>query len=241
MPGDDDEERKRSSQHIAWGGEKEGYRVWYKLVYTRCRLKKGLVKRIVCSGLLLEDFKKEEDNSQEDETAEDLFDDAEAWIYNLVGTALSKNDTSTAYSLFDSVEIGAGSQILKDFQEFFDGSTEEEIEDLEDAWKLISFASDGVTGLATYMSKHANFVRRLNQDNGTNISQSKAFRRVLKQLPPKYISIRQSLSNDLDQWTRKEIANISLKKPLVSVQKEVLVGINDLKRRLYRFNHEEEL
>ena len=183
MSGDDYEDKKTLNQHIAWGGEKEGYRVWYKLVYNRCGLKKGLVKRIICGGLLREDFLSEKDNAEDHETAEELFEHANAWVYNIIGTTLSKNNESTAYALFDAVEIGAGQQLMQDFQEFFDGRTEEEIEDLEDQWKQVSFITDGVTGLATYMALHANYVRRLNQDNGTRISQSKAFRRVLKKLP----------------------------------------------------------
>jgi len=119
---------------------------------------------------------------------------------------------------------------------YFDGRTEEEVEDLEDEWRSVSFQSEGVRNLASYLALHRSYVQRLNQSGG-NVSKTKAFRRVLKQLPHKYTIIRQSLAAQLESWALKEAANPND----AEVARKVTVAIQELQRRLLKFNREEQL
>ena len=148
-----------------WKGEKHQFTMWYKMIQSTCKTKKGLVRRIVCHGLTLDDYLDGADNDEAVELTDD-YELANTWIYQLIGRPLFNYEGSTAYSLFNSHPSGEGIEVLDDFKVFFDGNTAEEREDIEDEWRALSFQTDGVTGLATYLGMHKSYVDRLNDADG---------------------------------------------------------------------------
>jgi len=179
---DDDELKSERAGTYRWSGEKNGFPMWLKLIVNKCKRKKGLVRAIVIDDLKLQDHLLT-GGTQED------YEDANGWIYNLIGKPLLNNTSTTAYTLFNGQPTGEGIEILKDFKIFFAGETAEELEDLEDEWKRLSFQTEGVTNLAIYCGKHKEIVDRLNQLPGATIPLCKVFRRILKQLPNQVINI----------------------------------------------------
>jgi hypothetical protein len=175
---------------INWDGEKKGFRMWQNMIMNRCRQKGGLVKRIALDKLPLDVYLQEQ-GAQEEE-----YEVANCWLYGFIGEPLLDKSDSIAYSLLDGQEPGQGLAVLQDFQVYFDGRTMEEVEDIDDQYRRISFQSEGVQNLASYLALHRSYVQRLNQ-SGAVISRTTAFRRVLKQLPQKYSVIRQSLAAQL--------------------------------------------
>ena len=153
--GDDEDDHPRRVEEDAgtkfspplfkWAGEKERFLIWHKLVTNACLMKGGLVKRIVCHGLTLTAYLREQGgNAENQRNATDKYERANSWVYQLVGKPLLEAPGSTAYSLYNSHRAGEGVEILNDFLTFFAGKTEEEIEDIEDEWKQLNFSSDGV-------------------------------------------------------------------------------------------------
>jgi hypothetical protein len=225
-----DAEDRSLSKYVKWDGERKGFRSWYKFIRNRAVISQGLVRRIVMEQLTLMDY------MTEDGADEDEYVVANAKVFQLVGEPLMQHQSSTAYSLLAGIDVGDGLSLLGDFLVYFDGRTEEEVEDLEDQWRDVSFQSDGVVNLATYLSLHADYVLRLNQ-SGANISRTKAFRRVLKQLPQQYAVVRQSLSTQLEPYAIREAEGAN--DPEVTM--DVMGAIREFTRRLKKFNYDENL
>ena len=143
-----------------WKGEKHQFPMWYKMICSACRTKRGLVRRIVCQGLTLPEFLGEVGDGDDRDEFEERFEYANTWLCTLIGRPLFHYEGSTAYSLFNSHPAGEGIAVLEDFKIFFDGNTAEEREDIEDQWRALTFGSDGVTGLATYLGMHKSYVDR---------------------------------------------------------------------------------
>ena len=243
MASDDDERDERDDEHEAkggtvplykWGGEREGFDTWHKLVRGRCRRKGGIYRKIAIDHLQLEEHLEAGGSKEE-------YEYANSWLYEVLGKPLlgdgEEPPTSTAYTLFGAFEDGQGLDVLMDFKATFAGNTEEELEDLEDKWKATNFKSQGVTGLATFLSVMDKQVRRLNDGPGQKITQCKAFRRVLKQLPDAYSVIRQNLSTQLETLARREAADPD--DPVT--RRSMTKSLQELRRRLTKFSFEEGL
>ena len=230
MTGSEDDQDSFSKFRIKWNGEKQGFRTWYGFIQNRAIVRQGLVERIVLEGLTLDKY------LLEDEDGGKQYRRANALVYQMVGEPLMEFQKSTAYSLLYGHAVGDGYSVLQGFLVYFDGRTEEEIEDLEDQWRNVSFQTAGVGNLATYLAVHMDYVRRLN-NSGAQISRIKAFRRMLKQLPDQYSMCRQGLSPLVDTWAKKE----ALAPTDPAVIREVNAAIGQFTKRLMRFNYDEKI
>jgi len=204
--------------------------MWFGFMKNRAMIKGDLIQRIVVEGLTLERYLVEDGEGRR------KYEKANAKVYQMVGEPLLKYPKSMAYSLLAGETVGDGLAVLENFVVYFDGRTEEELEDLEDNWRDVSFQSAGVVSLATYLAKHKGFVSKLNASGG-NVSRTKAFRRVLKQLPQQYALCRQGMSQALDSLAAKEAAAPRDPANIRSVQN----SIRELTRRLVRFSYDERI
>jgi len=233
MAGDDDEKSSNSTgvKILKWGGEKNGFLLWQKLIQNRAVMKGGLIKKIVIDELSLEDHVAGGGD-------EDKYLYADAWVYELVGAPLLEKLESTACAMFAGFPAGQGGKVLHDFQNYFAGDDDEDAEDLQDEWKQVSFQTDGVTSLATFMAKMNDYVQRINNCEGVVITPCQALKRVLKQLPEAYAIIRQSLSTHLLTLKKREKA---LDPTDMAARKIIESGLEDLLSRLRKFNRDENL